>query len=71
MIYFDNAATTPVSLSAQQTIQYYNTVKFFNPSARYNVAGDVFMDIKQAREQMANLIGADDSSEIYYMSSGS
>ena len=71
MIYFDNAATTPVSLSAQQTIQYYNTVKFFNPSARYNVAGDVFIDIKQAREQMANLIGADDGSEIYYMSSGS
>lgn len=70
MIYFDNAATTPVLKNCIDIVEKYNIQCFFNPSARYHTAVDVHKNITHAREVLANALGCD-SSEVFYTSSGS
>lgn len=70
MIYFDNAATTPVLDKCIEIVEKYNTQCFFNPSARYFPAVDVHKKVSEAREVLANSINSS-VSEIFYTSSGS
>lgn len=70
MIYFDNAATTPVLEKCIEIVNNYNTRCFFNPSARYYSAVNVHKDITLARETLADILGCS-TGEIFYTSSGS
>ncbi len=70
MIYFDNAATTPVLDKCIEIVEKYNTQCFFNPSARYFPAVDVHKKVSEAREILANSINSS-VNEVFYTSSGS
>lgn len=67
--YFDNCATTRVDDEVQAIITEYNTNKYFNPSALANACADVQKDIRQARQQIASLLGAQPQ-ELYFTSGG-
>ena len=67
--YFDNAATTKVKEEVlQEMIPFFNE-KYGNPSAVYGIARETKRAIENAREKVANLIGAN-KNEIYFTSSG-
>lgn len=68
--YFDNAATTRLDGDLLPIIQKYNTEKYFNPSALSGFSAEVARDILTARENIANLIGAN-FDEITFVSCGS
>ncbi|MDR2090548.1 MAG: aminotransferase class V-fold PLP-dependent enzyme [Clostridiales bacterium] len=59
MIYLDNAATTRVYPELNETINYYNTERFFNGSALYAEAAAVSRDLKNARENLLRHLGGD------------
>lgn len=67
--YFDNCATTRMDDEVQKIIAYYNTEKYFNPSALANACADVRRDIQQARAQIASCLGAN-AAEIVFTSGG-
>ncbi len=67
--YFDNAATTKLDEDLLSIIKKYSVDKFFNPSALNCFSTQVACDIMQARESIANLIGAD-AKEITFTSCG-
>ena len=68
--YFDNAATTRLDGDLLPIIQKYNTEKYFNPSAWSGFSTEVARDILTARENIADLIGAN-FYEITFVSCGS
>ncbi len=70
MIYADNAATTPMSSAAKKKM--IDTIEnvWGNPSSLYSFGDKAKMQMEEAREKLANLIGAK-SSEIYFTSGGS
>ncbi len=68
--YFDNAATTRLDGDLLPIIQKYNTEKYFNPSALSAFSTEVARDILTARENIANLVGAN-FDEITFVSCGS
>ena len=68
--YFDNAATTRLDGYLLPIIQKYNTEKYFNPSALSAFSTEVARDILTARENIANLVGAN-FDEITFVSCGS
>lgn len=68
--YFDNAATTRLDGDLLPIIQKYNTEKYFNPSALSGFSTEVARDILTARENIADLIGAN-FDEITFVSCGS
>ncbi|MGN0783209.1 MAG: cysteine desulfurase family protein [Christensenellales bacterium] len=68
--YFDNAATTRLDGDLLPIIQKYNTEKYFNPSALSGFSTEVAKDILTARENIADLIGAN-FDEITFVSCGS
>lgn len=68
--YFDNAATTRLDGDLLPIIQKYNTEKYFNPSALSGFSTEVARDILTARENIADLIGAN-FYEITFVSCGS
>ena len=70
MIYMDHAATTPVKPAVLQAMLPYFTEEFANASGSYAAARQARAAIERAREQVANLIGAD-AQEIYFTSGGS
>lgn len=67
--YFDNCATTKVDEAVLETINKYQTEKFFNPSARSSYSLDVANDMAHSRNVIAKLLGVD-SSEVYFTSGG-
>lgn len=69
-IYFDSAATTPVMNSVIEKMTPYFSKLFGNPSAAYSLASFSRKAIDEARESVANLIGAN-TEEIYFTSGGS
>ena len=69
MIYLDNAATTPLSDIAKQTIIKYLD-DFGNPSSLYELGRNSRLLIEDARERIAKCINAEPH-EIYFTSSGS
>ncbi|MBE6734260.1 MAG: cysteine desulfurase NifS [Ruminococcaceae bacterium] len=70
-IYADNAATTALSPKVLEAMTPYLTEYFGNPSSLYRI-GSVAKDaVEDARQTVANLIGAKNANEIYFTSGGS
>jgi cysteine desulfurase len=68
-VYLDYSATTPVKDEVLQTMIPYFSNSFGNPSSLYTIGQDSKQAIEIAREQLAELIGAEPK-EIYFTSSG-
>jgi cysteine desulfurase len=69
-IYLDNNATTRVDPKVFQAIKPYFTELYGNPSSMHRFGGQVGEKIREAREQVANLLGCD-AKEIIFTSCGS
>lgn len=70
MIYFDNNATTQIAPEVFEAMKPFLTEFYGNPSAAYNFGRDLRPVIEDSREQVANLLGAKDLSEIVFTSGG-
>jgi cysteine desulfurase len=68
-IYLDNNATTRVAPEVLEAMLPYLTDYYGNPSSMHTFGGQVGKTVKQAREQVAALLGAE-SSEIVFNSCG-
>nr|WP_034429883.1 cysteine desulfurase NifS [Caldisalinibacter kiritimatiensis] len=66
----DNAATTPVKKEVLDAMLPYFTEKYGNPSSIYNLGLKSRKAISEARQKVANCIGANEN-EIYFTSGGS
>lgn len=71
MIYLDNNATTRVAPEVLDAMHPYLGTFFGNPSSAHTLGREMKQAIEQAREQVASLIGAADTSEIVFTSCGS
>jgi cysteine desulfurase len=71
MIYLDNNATTRIAPEVVEAMQPYLGEFFGNPSSAHTLGRTMKQAVEQAREQVANLIGAADTSEIVFTSCGS
>ena len=71
MIYLDNNATTRVAPEVFEAMQPYLSDFFGNPSSAHTLGRTMKLAIEQAREQVATLIGAAETSEIFFTSCGS
>lgn len=69
-IYLDNAATTPVRQEVVEAMLPYFTENFGNPSSVYQIAQMNKKAIDDARETIANVLGAK-ANEIFFTSGGS
>ncbi len=69
MIYADHAAASPLCPEALEAMQPYLTGEFYNPSSLYAAARTARTAVRQARETVADCIGADPS-EIFFTSGG-
>ncbi len=69
-IYADNAATTAMYPEVAEIMRAYFVDEFYNPSALYHQATKIRRLVKQARETIAEQIGAQPE-EIYFTSGGS
>ncbi len=70
IIYFDNNATTAVDPHVLEAMLPYLTSLYGNPSSMHSFGGQVGKAIRTAREQVAELLGADPT-EILFTSCGS
>ena len=70
ILYFDNAATTRVKEEVLQEMLPYFKEQYGNASALYSLGRNSKTAINNAREKVANLIGAKPN-EIYFTASGS
>lgn len=68
-IYLDNAATTPLCEAAKNII-LDNLDEFWNINSVYQPARELNLKVEQAREKIAELIGAQSADEIYFTSGG-
>lgn len=71
MIYLDNNATTAVAPEVFEAMRPYLTDHYGNPSSAHAFGRLVRRAVAQAREQVADLLGASDPSEIVFTSCGS
>jgi len=71
MIYLDNNATTRVAPEVLDAMRPYLSEYFGNPSSAHALGREMKRAIEQAREQVASLIGAAETSEIVFTSCGS
>ena len=71
MIYLDNNATTAVAPEVLAAMQPYLSNIFGNPSSAHALGRLTKKAVEEAREQVAELIGAADTSEIVFTSCGS
>jgi cysteine desulfurase len=69
VIYLDNNATTKVAPEVVEAMLPYLSEYYGNPSSMHSFGGDVAEKIKEARENVANLIGAT-ADEIVFTSCG-
>lgn len=69
IVYLDNNATTQVDPDVLEAILPYLTQHYGNPSSMHTFGGKVGKALKQARGQVASLIGAEES-EIIFTSCG-
>jgi cysteine desulfurase len=69
VIYMDNNATTKVAPEVVDAMQPYFSEYYGNPSSMHSFGGDVAAKIKEARENVARLIGATPD-EIIFTSCG-
>ena len=69
-LYFDHAATTPVSKEVLQEMFPYFELKYGNASAMYAIGRESKRAVENARKRVANAINANQN-EIYFTSCGS
>ncbi|MDP2726502.1 MAG: cysteine desulfurase NifS [Dehalococcoidia bacterium] len=69
-VYMDHAATTPVHPLALEAMLPYFSEKYGNPSSIYAVAREARKGLDEARETVANILGAK-ATEIVFTSGGS
>ena len=69
-IYLDNNATTMVDPLVVEAMLPYFTEQFGNPSSMHSFGNKVGRALKQAREQVQALLGAEHDSEIVFTSCG-
>ena len=69
VIYLDNNATTKVAPEVVEVMMPYLSEFYGNPSSMHSFGGDVANKIKEARQHVANLIGASPE-EIIFTSCG-
>lgn len=69
VIYLDNNATTKVDPDVLEAMLPYLTEYYGNPSSMHSFGGQVGKALKQARSQVASLLGAEES-EIVFTSCG-
>lgn len=69
VIYLDNNATTKVDPEVVEAIMPYLTEYYGNPSSMHTFGGQLAKAVRTAREQVAALLGADES-EIVFTSCG-
>lgn len=67
-LYFDNAASTCVAPEALEAMLPYFTECYANASALHSPAQRAKAAVEEARETVAELVGADDPSEIIFTS---
>ena len=68
-VYFDNNATTAVAPEVLEAMLPFLKDRYGNPSSMHTFGGAVAHDIRKAREQIADLIGAEPD-EIIFTSCG-
>lgn len=71
MIYLDNNATTRVAPEVFDAMKPYLTESYGNPSSAHSLGRQMKAAVERAREQVAQLLGAADKSEIVFTSCGS
>jgi cysteine desulfurase len=71
MIYLDNNATTRVAPEVLDAMQPYLSEYFGNPSSAHALGREMKRAVEHSREQVANLIGAGETSEVVFTSCGS
>lgn len=71
IIYLDNNATTKVDEKALEEMIPYYSKYYGNPSSIYEFGGKTAKVIKDARESIKELFGANDQKEIFFTGSGS
>src|SRR5256714_4487826 len=71
MIYLDNNATTRVAPEVFEAMRPYLTETYGNPSSAHSLGQRMKLAVDQAREQVADLLGAADANEIVFTSCGS
>src|SRR5215212_7846664 len=71
MIYLDNNATTRVAPEVLDAMQPYLTTMFGNPSSAHALGRAMKQAVEEAREHVASLLGAADTTEIVFTSCGS
>ena len=71
MIYLDNNATTRVAPEVADAMKPYLTEYFGNPSSAHTLGREMKSAIEEARERVATLLGANDTSEVVFTSCGS
>ncbi|WP_110953193.1 cysteine desulfurase NifS [Anaerosinus massiliensis] len=69
-IYFDHSATTPTDKTIASAMLEYMTTKFGNPSSVHSFGREVRKEVRDARENIAALIHANEN-EIFFTSGGS
>lgn len=70
LIYLDNAATTKTAPEVVDAMLPYFSEHYGNPSSIYSLAGESKKAVTEAREIIANALGAK-SNEIYFTAGGS
>ena len=70
-VYADNAATTALSEKVLNKMMPYLTEVYGNPSSLYQIGSTAKDAVEDARQTVADLIGAENASEIYFTSGGS
>lgn len=70
MIYFDNNATTQVAPQVLDAMLPFLDATFGNPSSGHAAGHEARIAVANARESVAQLLGASDSSEVIFTSGG-
>lgn len=70
MIYFDNNATTRIAPEVVTAMTPFLTERYGNPSSAYGFGREIRHAIEEARENVAELLGAKKTSEIVFTSGG-
>lgn len=70
MIYFDNNATTQVAPEVFAAMKPFLSEFYGNPSSAYTFGREMRETIEKSRENLANLLGAQNSNEVIFTSGG-